>query len=85
MPCLAFVSVKENLIHKMVCFQQGEAESHSTDRKSNNPFDLPYDSELEESNMVNHQRVDLSVVVFLFFTPYQLFLSLVATILEQSN
>lgn len=29
----------------------GEAESHSTDRKSNNPFDLPYDSELEENNM----------------------------------
>ncbi|XP_062113794.1 probable ADP-ribosylation factor GTPase-activating protein AGD14 isoform X2 [Humulus lupulus] len=29
----------------------GETQSHSTDRKSNNPFDLPYDSEPEENNM----------------------------------
>ncbi|PON63523.1 Arf GTPase activating protein [Trema orientale] len=29
----------------------GEEQSHSTDRKSSNPFDLPYDSELEENNM----------------------------------
>ncbi|PON66288.1 Arf GTPase activating protein [Parasponia andersonii] len=29
----------------------GEEQSHSTHRKSSNPFDLPYDSELEENNM----------------------------------
>ncbi|KAL5547030.1 hypothetical protein UlMin_006717 [Ulmus minor] len=29
----------------------GETQSHSTDRKSNNPFDLPYDSELEQTDM----------------------------------
>ncbi|XP_024025487.1 probable ADP-ribosylation factor GTPase-activating protein AGD14 [Morus notabilis] len=29
----------------------GEMESHSTDRESTNPFDIPYDSELEENNM----------------------------------
>ncbi|GKV30581.1 hypothetical protein SLEP1_g39381 [Rubroshorea leprosula] len=29
----------------------GEKQSHAADQKSNNPFDLPYDSDMEHSNM----------------------------------
>lgn len=49
------------LNYEFLHFWQGGTQSQGTDKKSSNPFDLPYDSDLEQSSMVCHRILILLI------------------------